>query len=106
MNKKDNSKKPFNFLNESPLVQQTEQTVVTAYDRIESGGQQTQPRTPAYHKEPTRDILVHCPVSLHTRLTELKQHRRDEYGLRETINDYAVQAIAAWLDTQEKSMNQ
>lgn len=58
-------------------------------------------RTPAaWHKEPVRDILVHCPTSLHARLIERKQYRREELGLRETINDYVVQAVALWLETE------
>ena len=51
-----------------------------------------------FHKERTQDILVHCPVSLHRRLTELKNHRWDEYGERVTINNMIVDAIAQWLD--------
>lgn len=51
-----------------------------------------------YHKERTQDILVHCPQSLHRRLTDLKNHLWDEYGERVTINNMAVEAIALWLD--------
>ena len=50
-----------------------------------------------YHKERTQDVLVHCPVSLHRRLTELKNHRWEEYGERVTINNMIVEAIAQWL---------
>ena len=53
-----------------------------------------------FHKERTQDVLVHCPVSLHRRLTELKNHRWDEYGERVTINNMIVDAIAQWLDGQ------
>lgn len=51
-----------------------------------------------YHKERTQDILVHCPQSLHRRMTDLKNHLWDEYGERVTINNMAVEAIALWLD--------
>lgn len=58
---------------------------------------QPQPRQ-MYHKERTQDILVHCPQSLHRRMTDLKNHLWDEYGERVTINNMAVEAIALWLD--------
>lgn len=51
-----------------------------------------------YHKERTQDILIHCPQSLHRRMTDLKNHLWDEYGERVTINNMTVEAIALWLD--------
>lgn len=59
-----------------------------------------QPTRRMYHKERTQDVLVHCPASLHRQLTELKNHRWDEYGERVTINNMIVDAIAQWLDGQ------
>ena len=120
-------RKPFNF-GDSPLVKQTEQTVVKGYDRIERGeqgrGEQVAdshktkkhtvigvqeitesadaPTKSVRQKEPTRDILVHCPQSLHSRLTMLKMKRWDEIGDRTTINNMVTEAIATWLDIQEK----
>ena len=54
-----------------------------------------------FHKERTQDILVHCPVSLHKRLKDLKDHIWDEYGERVNINNMVIEAIALWLDQQE-----
>jgi hypothetical protein len=60
-----------------------------------------------FHKERTQDVLVHCPVSLHKRLKDLKDHIWDEYGERVNINNMVIEAIALWLDQQEgkKSIN-
>ena len=54
-----------------------------------------------FHKERTQDVLVHCPVSLHKRLKDLKDHIWDEYGERVNINNMVIEAIALWLDQQE-----
>ena len=54
-----------------------------------------------FHKERTQDVLVHCPVSLHKRLKDLKDHLWDEYGERVNINNMVIEAIALWLDQQE-----
>ena len=54
-----------------------------------------------FHKERTQDVLVHCPVSLHKRLKDLKDHIWDEYGERANINNMVIEAIALWLDQQE-----
>lgn len=137
MAKKSNSseRKPFNF-GDSPLVKQTEQTVIEGYEAIErkeqqggggaspaaenaDGGaatilqpveQQAEPLLSSssnsdggstvrrFHKEPTRDILVHCPASLHTRLSNYKLKLWDDLGERKTINNMVVEAIADWLD--------
>lgn len=55
----------------------------------------------AFHKERKQDVLVHCPVSLHRKLKELKDLRWDEDGIRVNINDMVVDAIADWLDKQD-----
>ena len=136
MEKKEKTpRKPFNF-GDSPLVKQTEQTVIRGYEAIEDEEpgtvaatsavsqatgqvgtavipQQTEQAAGAagssssssegntarrFHKEPTRDILVHCPASLHTRLTNYKLKLWDDIGERKTINNMVVEAIADWLD--------
>ena len=111
MEKKTTERKPFNF-GESPLVKATEQTVVEGYqaiERKEQGGGEPPVQIPSanseennavrrFHKEPTRDILVHCPASLHTRLTNYKMKLWDDLGERKTINNMVVEAIADWLD--------
>ena len=56
-----------------------------------------------FHKERTQDVLVHCPVSLHKRLKDLKDHIWDEYGERVNINNMVIEAIALWLDQQESN---
>jgi len=120
MTKKNNW--DFHQMKES-LVSDTEQRITDGFEQIKQeqatrqDGQeqsaapatQAQPSPPApqaqvyrtarlYHKERTQDILVHCPQSLHRRLTDLKNHLWDEYGERVTINNMAVEAIALWLD--------
>ena len=125
--KETTARKPFNF-GDSPLVKQTEQTVIRGYEAIEEenpvgdgtartvevAAELPQPTGQAvgtasssssegntarrFHKEPTRDILVHCPASLHTRLTNYKLKLWDDLGERKTINNMVVEAIADWLD--------
>ena len=58
-----------------------------------------------YHKEPKQDILVHCPISLHRRLTAYKTKVYDESGDRVTINNMIVDAIASWLDEHENKVS-
>jgi len=60
---------------------------------------------PMYHKEPKQDILVHCPISLHRRLTAYKTKVYDESGDRVTINNMIVDAIASWLDEHENKVS-
>lgn len=93
-------RRSFNFLDDAPLIRQTEQTVRTGRTAGAPPAEGALPQKP-WLKEPVRDILIHCPVSLHARLTERKRYRREELGLRETINDYAVEAIARWLDSEQ-----
>lgn len=79
---------------QSPSVPQAAQAMVVRTARM-------------FHKERTQDVLVHCPVSLHKRLKDLKDHIWDEYGERVNINNMVIEAIALWLDQQEgkKSIN-
>ena len=89
------------------LVKDTEQKISDGFEEIKIEAQQPlEPvreitATRKFHKERTQDILGHCPVSLHRRLTELKNHRWDEYGERVTINNMIVEAIADWLDRKD-----
>ena len=118
MVKKQEEKKVFNF-GSSPLMKKTEQAVAEGYERLEKqdgegidGGmtavpaatdtdkQDTVSKARAFHKERKQDVLVHCPVSLHRKLKELKDLRWDEDGIRVNINDMIVDAIADWLDGQ------
>ena len=127
MVKKQEEKKVFNF-GSSPLMKKTEQAVVEGYERLEKQESEgtvgvrhpstigdstvvpdpTVPSTSkarAFHKERKQDVLVHCPVSLHRKLKELKDLRWDEDGIRVNINDMVVDAIADWLDKQEAAMS-
>lgn len=58
-----------------------------------------------FHKERTQDVLVHCPISLHRRLTAYKTKVYDDSGQRVTINNMIVDAIAAWLDEHENKVS-
>ena len=58
-----------------------------------------------FHKERTQDVLVHCPISLHRRLTAYKTKVYDDSGQRVTINNMIVDAIAAWLDEHESKVS-
>lgn len=58
-----------------------------------------------FHKERTQDVLVHCPISLHRRLTAYKTKVYDESGDRVTINNMIVDAIASWLDEHESKVS-
>ena len=107
------AKKPFNFGN-SPLVQKTEETVTNGYNQIEqkekgrgdkAKSQQVnnqQAPQKRLEKEATQAMLVHCPVSLHARLSRLKTDTFELTGQRMTLNDMTVQAIEYWLDAQQK----
>ena len=75
---------------QSPSVPQAAQATVVRTARM-------------FHKERTQDVLVHCPVSLHKRLKDLKDHIWDEYGERVNINNMVIEAIALWLDQQESN---
>ena len=97
------------------LVKDTEQKISDGFEEIKQEQTKAPDASPSgslepvreitatrkFHKERTQDILVHCPVSLHRRLTELKNHRWDEYGERVTINNMIVEAIADWLDRKD-----
>ena len=108
MGKKDKTRKngfDFDAIRQSPAVQISEQEIVDGFDKMnqQSGGElSAKPdgvnTARKFHKEPTRDILVHCPASLHTRLSNYKMKRWDDLGDRMTINNMVVEAIADWLD--------
>ena len=94
---------------QATLVKDTEERIEQGFEEIKqeqakvpdaSPSGTNQPTRRMYHKERTQDVLVQCPASLHRRLTELKNHRWDEYGERVTINNMIVDAIAQWLDGQ------
>lgn len=116
MEKKDTIKKnsfDFEAIRQSPAVQVAEQEIVDGFEKMnQQGGVEAPVQTPPsntedsntvrrFHKEPTRDILVHCPASLHTRLTNYKMKLWDDLGERKTINNMVVEAIADWLDKIE-----
>lgn len=101
------------------LVKDTEQKITDGFEQIANGGAETfdedkaenatkspdpvvTSKARAFHKERKQDVLVHCPVSLHRKLKELKDLRWDEDGVRVNINDMIVDAIADWLDKQDR----
>lgn len=112
--KKNTDRKPFNF-GDSPIVQQTEQTVVTGYQRIEKeeqGGEAKSVRTAsndnltatrtvasetriAVPEEETKGIQAYIPMSLYERLMMRKLRTK------ETLGAMFVQAIKLWIDVQE-----
>jgi len=123
--KEDNKHaRPFNFGN-GPLVKQTEQTTESGFEAVEKreqGGGEAQVASPivadtqgtvpvvtsadatsqrgqspnvALFNEPTQNINIPIPLSLHTRLGIIKAQRR------QNIKDMVVQAIDLWLDVQE-----
>lgn len=111
MEKKDKKRKngfDFDAVRQSPAVQVAEQEIVEGFEKMNQQGGEEHPVPAAntdnrnsarkFHKEPTRDILVHCPASLHTRLSNYKMKRWDELGDRMTINNMVIEAIADWLD--------
>lgn len=103
------------------LVKDTEQRIEQGFEEIRKDVKEPVPAVPhvsgvpaasvpqaavyrtarMFHKERTQDVLVHCPVSLHKRLKDLKDHIWDEYGERVNINNMVIEAIALWLDQQE-----
>lgn len=89
-------KKVFNF-GESPLVRQTEQTVVEGYQAIESdeqngrGTHQAQPPQQEY----TKGIQAYIPMSLYERLVMRKLKTKEPLG------SMFVQALRLWADVQE-----
>lgn len=124
--KKDNKRKVFNF-GESPLVKQTEQTVVGGYvaieQREEGGGEparkdqpqaqatasaaspaEQQPSTPTVQTipaavvvangEPTQNINVPIPVSLHQRLKMISVTKR------QNMKDLVALAIKEYVERQ------
>lgn len=101
-----NDKKVFSFATESPLVKQTEATVVQGYQAIEQkeqgGGAQPgtqQPAAPDTKQgtatEPTKGVQAYIPMSMYRKLNNLKYERG------ETIGSLLVQAIGDWLETQQ-----
>lgn len=107
-NKKKTERKPFNF-GDSPIVQQTEQTVVNGYQRIENeekdGG--TKPVSTAatgttgsetslsVPEEETKGIQAYIPMSLYERLMMRK------IRTKETLGTMFIQALKLWIDVQE-----
>ena len=89
------------------LVKDTEQKISDGFEEIKSETQQPlEPvreitATRMWHKELKQDVLVHCPVSLHRKLKDLKDKRWDETGVKVNIKDMVVEAIADWLDKQD-----
>lgn len=108
-------KHKFNFVETSALIEQTEKTieqgVAAAAPKLENVRDITDmpPAKPLltcqglYHKEKTQDVLIHLPLSLHKRLTELKNQRYEDYGERVTINNMAIEAVHQWLRMCENS---
>lgn len=101
---KKNEKKVFNF-GDSPLIKQTEQKVVEGYEAIEqkeqSGGDtpiiQTIPAAVAIgNGEPTQNINVPIPVSLHQQLKVFAAQTK------QNMKDLVVVAIKEYMDHQAK----
>lgn len=107
---KADDKKVFSFVQEAPLVRQTEQTIVNGYQAIEDkekgrGTQQGAPRQEPMHQaaptqqaqeqEKTKGVQAYIPMSMYRRLNDLKYTR----GV--TIGNLLVQAIGEWLDMQK-----
>lgn len=101
-------KKVFTFTTESPLVKQTEATVVQGYQAIEEkeqgGGVEQRPSasqytavspSPANPQEKTKGVQAYIPMSMYRKLNNLKYERG------ETIGNLLVQAIAFWLEKQD-----
>jgi len=78
----------------SPVVADTQGTVpaVTSADATSQRGQSP---NVALFNEPTQNINIPIPLSLHTRLGIIKAQKR------QNIKDMVVQAIDLWLDVQE-----
>lgn len=106
----DKNNQPFNFGN-APLVRQTEQTIVNGYEAIESEEQrkseeptdthQAMPHDiPAAvtigHGEPTQNINVPIPISLHSQLAIIKAKTR------QNMKDLVVLAIKEYVDHQSE----
>lgn len=96
-------RKPFNF-GEAPLVKQTEKTVIEGYQTIEkkeqSGGEapiiQTIPAAVAIAQgEPTQNINVPIPVSLHQQLKIYAAQTK------QNMKDLVVLAIREYMDRQK-----
>lgn len=110
---KADDKKVFSFVQEAPLVRQTEQTIVNGYQAIEEKekekgrgvAQQGAPRQEPVHQaapspqtpeaEKTKGVQAYIPMSMYRRLNDLKYTR----GV--TIGNLLVQAISEWLDMQK-----
>ena len=108
---KADDKKVFSFVQEAPLVRQTEQTIVNGYQAIEEkekgrgAVQQGAPRQDSAHQaasspqtheaEKTKGVQAYIPMSMYRRLNDLKYTR----GV--TIGNLLVQAIGEWLDMQK-----
>lgn len=108
---KADDKKVFSFVQEAPLVRQTEQTIVNGYQAIEEkekgrgAVQQGAPRQEPAHQaapspqmpeaERTKGVQAYIPMSMYRRLNDLKYTR----GV--TIGNLLVQAISEWLDMQK-----
>lgn len=106
---KADDKKVFSFVQEAPLVRQTEQTIVNGYQAIEEkekgrgAVQQGAPRQEPAHQaapptpeaERTKGVQAYIPMSMYRRLNDLKYTR----GV--TIGNLLVQAIGEWLDMQK-----
>ena len=105
---KPGDKKVFSFVDDAPLVKQTERTIVNGYQAIEEkeqgGGVQQHPTitipspTGGQQKaaEPTKGVQAYIPMSMYRKLNDLKYTR----GV--TIGNLLVQAIGEWLETQGK----
>lgn len=106
------NKKVFSFVQEAPLVRQTEQTIVNGYQAIEEKEKgrgavqqgapiqetvrQATPTTQqAQEPEKTKGVQTYIPMSMYRRLNDLKYTR----GV--TIGNLLVQAIGEWLDMQK-----
>ena len=96
MTQKKKEASPFNF-GESPLVKQTEKTVVDGYDRIENGGSLQRPQVTDVPMEQTQNINVPIPVSLHQQLKIYAAQTK------QNMKDLVVVAIREYMERQEKT---
>ncbi len=83
------------------LVKDTEQRISEGFQEIanEQGGEKHQPSTispQTSEQEPTKGVQTYIPMSMYRRLNDIKLTRG------ENIAALVSQAIAYWLDAQEK----
>ena len=100
----DNAKRVFNF-GASPLLKGTEDKVLEEYNAIEheedqgGGEQQATPTIPGAvavaQGEPTQNINVPIPISLHSRLAIIKAKTR------QNMKDLVVLAINEYVERHE-----